>query len=147
MWKSLAELLSLLWKAPEAPAHESTTDNHPSKVPAASIDDDQMQQLLERVSELTTTVARDVGQHNQSVQSISQDLTTVAQTDPSAVAAIICKLLEANQELQGRLERAEGTLQMHSRELRDAVTTARTDALTGLMNRRALDEKLNACVT
>src|SRR6185436_5447665 len=98
------------------------------------------------VGELTTTVAQDVGQHNQSIQAISQELTSVAQSDPSAVAAIVCKLLVANQELQGRLERAEHSLQTHSRELNHAVETARTDSLTGLMNRRAIDETLKACV-
>jgi diguanylate cyclase (GGDEF)-like protein len=112
-----------------------------------SIDVAQFQGLVGRVSELTTSVAQDVGQHNKSIQAISSELTTVAQTDPSSVAAIVCKLLVANQELQGRLERAEATLQTHSRQLHDAVTTARTDALTGLLNRRALDEELATCLS
>lgn len=115
-------------------------------VVSPQVDPNQFQQMLTSVSELTTTVAQDVGTHNKSIRAISTELATVAQSDPSAVAAIVCKLMVANQELQGRLERAEATLQTHSRQLHDAVTTARTDALTGLMNRRALDEELAACV-
>ena len=64
----------------------------------------QVRELIGRVSVLTSTVAHDVGQHNISVQAISSELTAVAENDPSAVAAIVCKLLVANQELQGRLE-------------------------------------------
>jgi diguanylate cyclase (GGDEF)-like protein len=48
--------------------------------------------------------------------------------------------------LQGRLERAENTLQAHSKQLQDAVITSRTDGLTGLTNRRALDEELRRCL-
>ncbi len=53
------------------------------------VDMTQFQGLVGRVSELTTSVAQDVGQHNKSIQAISSELTTVAQTDPSSVAAIV----------------------------------------------------------
>lgn len=102
--------------------------------------------LVSKVSDLTSTVAQDVGRHSHSVQDLSSQLSELAQDDASAVEAIICKLLRANEELQGRLERAEETLQDHSRQLDDAVTSARTDSLTGLLNRRALDEELRRCL-
>src|SRR5215211_3638626 len=64
-------------------------------------------ELIGKVTELTATVAQDVGKHNSSIEEISTELTAVAQTDPTAVATIVCKLLLANKELQDRLERAE----------------------------------------
>jgi diguanylate cyclase len=147
MWRKLFEFVARLWNASaSAPAFEAAAPSAQQTEPARLFAPEQLQQLMGRVSELTTAVAQDVGEHNKSVQAISDELRSVAQSDPSAVAAIVCKLLVANQELQGRLEQAEGTLQTHSRELRDAVETARTDALTGLVNRRALDEKLSDCL-
>ncbi len=107
---------------------------------------EQVHALVGQVTEVTTTVANDVGRHNVNVQALSNELGSVAQNDPAAVAAIVCKLLVANQELQGRLERAERTLQTHSRKLEEAIVSSRTDGLTGLTNRRALDEELRRCL-
>src|SRR5436189_6383306 len=67
----------------------------------------QVQNLIGKVTALTSSVAKDVGDHNTTIQAISAELTAVAQTDPTAVAAIVCKLLGANQELQGRPQHAE----------------------------------------
>jgi diguanylate cyclase len=105
-----------------------------------------VQTLLSQVTALTSSVAKDVGEHNATIQAISAELTAVAQSDPTAVAAIVCKLLVANQDLQGRLQHAEETLKDNSQQLNAAVTAARTDGLTGLMNRRALDEELERCL-
>src|SRR5438067_4628625 len=106
----------------------------------------EVQTLLAKVTGLTSSVAKDVGDHNTTIQAISAELTAVAQTDPTAIAAIVCKLLVANQELQGRLHHAEESLKDNSQQLNAAVTAARTDGLTGLMNRRALDEELQRCL-
>ncbi len=102
----------------------------------------QAQTTIGRVSELASRVAEEVGQHQSHIQDINARLAGVAQGDAGAVAAVIGKLFEANRDLQTRLERAELKLQAHSRQLQDAVAAARTDSLTGLMNRRALDEEL-----
>ena len=99
----------------------------------------EVQQLVGRVSELASSVAHDVGLHNSNVKAISDELNAVATTDPAAVAAIVCKLLLANQDLSGRLEKAEHTLQTHAKQLDEAVSSARTDSLTGLINRRAFE--------
>jgi diguanylate cyclase len=153
MFGPIIEFLAQLLKTPQpAPATGGAAaaavvcpEPSPLAVPPP-VDPTQLHQVLNHVSQLTTAVVQDVGHHNKSIQDLSQELAAVTQNDPSAVAAIVCKLLVANQQLQGRLERAEATLQTHSRQLHDAVTTARTDALTNLMNRRALDEELNSCV-
>ncbi len=114
--------------------------------PPPQPDVNQVQSLIGKVTALTSSVAKDVGEHNATIQAISNELTAVAQSDPTAVAAIVCKLLVANQELQGRLQHAEESLKDNSQQLSAAVTAARTDSLTGLMNRRALDEELQRCL-
>ena len=132
--------------APTAPqtmtSAPATGDNPPPSMPPI----EQVQVLVGQVSEVTTHVRQEVGQHNVNVQALSNELRSVAQNDATAVADIVCKLLLANQELQGRLERAEQTLQSHSQQLQEAVVSSRTDGLTALTNRRALDEELRRCL-
>lgn len=105
------------------------------------------QNLIKLAVESTETVAQDVGEHHATIQTLNTALSAVAEGDVAAVASIVCQLIVANQSLQGRLERAELKLQTHSRQLSDAVSAARTDALTGLLNRRALDDELNRALT
>jgi diguanylate cyclase (GGDEF)-like protein len=149
MWnRILTYLRRWLTAACRAATRQSTALPQPpaENLPAAPSDAAAVQTLVAHVAELTTAVSQDVGQHHQSIQSINNELTAVVQGDASAVAAAVAKLLAANHNLQSRLERAELKLQAHSRQLSDAVTAARTDSLTGLMNRRALDEVLSRCV-
>src|SRR5262249_5859081 len=108
------------------------TDAVPGSVAPAAAVAGQGQSLIAKVTALTSAVAQDVGNHNHSLQSISGELTAAAESNPGAVATVVYKLLVANDELQKRLERAELTLHSHSRQLRDAVISARTDSLTGL---------------
>src|SRR4051812_43567692 len=92
---------------------------------AAQPDPTQVQELIGKVTALTSTVAKDVGDHRSTIQAISSEWTAVAQSDPTAVAAIVCKLLVANQELQGRLQHAEESLKDNPQQLSAAVTAAR----------------------
>src|SRR5262245_10355867 len=97
-----------------APSSASAQLSPPAEVP-------QVQQLIGKVTALTSTVAEDVGQHNANILNLSAELSAVAQSDPTAVAAIVCKLLVANRELQGRLQNAEDSLKDHSQQLKAAV--------------------------
>jgi diguanylate cyclase len=145
MLTSLRTAFNRLFSGPasSAPPLAGMVTADPSPV-AANVE--HVQQLIGQVSALTSTVAQDVGKHNVNVQAISSELAAAAASDPTTVGAIVCKLVLANQELQSRLERAESTLHAHSRQLQDAITSARTDGLTGLLNRRALDEELRRCL-
>ncbi|MBW8884036.1 MAG: GGDEF domain-containing protein, partial [Planctomycetia bacterium] len=139
-------LTRLLQPAQPRRGRDSGTGSAATAAPPAQPDLKQVQNLIGKVTALTSSVARDVGDHNTTIQAISAELTAVAQTDPTAVAAIVCKLLVANQDLQGRLQNAEESLKDNSQQLNAAVTAARTDGLTGLINRRALDEELQRCL-
>lgn len=145
MLDSFVALLRRLFATPSAGANLGTAPD--ATLPSTAQPDlAQVRSLIGKVTAATSAVAQDVGDHNANIQAISAELTAVAQSDPSALASIVCRLLVANQGLQGRLQRAETMLKDHSNRLDAAITSARTDSLTGLMNRRALDEELNRCL-
>lgn len=59
-----------------------------------------------------------------------------------AVHELLSQIVEVNAALHARLAWAEGTLANQAAELDTYKSEARTDALTGLANRRAFDESL-----
>lgn len=99
-------------------------------------------ELFSRLAEITSTVANEVKQHHGNIQSVNDELDSIQQGDASAVAAAVCKLLVMNQQTQQRLAHAELRLQAQQRQLADVASAAKTDPLTGLANRRGLDEDL-----
>ncbi len=60
-----------------------------------------------------------------------------------ATAGLLSRVVEANEQLQDRLNHAEQMLNEQAGEISTYMSEARTDALTGLPNRRALDEDLS----
>ncbi len=111
----------------------------------AQTDDAQaISEMVEQVRCLTDNVRTDVHQHTQSVEQISNDLVTISQvSDTDSVTRIISRLMEANRQLDSQLNVAETRLQEQSQLLRSHRVEARTDALTGLPNRRVFDEELD----
>ena len=99
-------------------------------------------EFLEQVQELTTAVAHGVGEHNSRVAKISDELTACDSATEEEVLAAVARLLEANEHMHRELSVAEDQLLAHARAIEAHVAEARTDALTGLVNRRALDQTL-----
>ncbi len=99
-------------------------------------------ELFSRLAEITAAVHCEVKQHNGNIQSINDELGSIRLGDTSAVAAAVCKLLVMNRETQQRLEHAELRLAAQQRQLAEVAHVAKTDPLTGLANRRGLDEEL-----
>ncbi|MFO7905355.1 MAG: GGDEF domain-containing protein [Pirellulaceae bacterium] len=60
-----------------------------------------------------------------------------------ATVGLLSQLVEANEQLQNRLNQAELMLQEQAGDISTYMSEARTDPLTGLPNRRALDESLS----
>lgn len=98
--------------------------------------------LLQQVHGLTTKVASQVGEHNLRVQAINDQLTSGATTDLKSVTEAVNRLVEANAWMQQQLDTAESRLESQSRLIEAHVNEARTDALTGINNRRAFDEEM-----
>ena len=103
-------------------------------------------ELISRLSEITSSVAIEVRQHSGNIQSVNDELGAIQSGDVAAVAAAVCKLLVMNQQTQQRLSQAELRLQAQQRQLQDVTSAVKTDSLTGLMNRRGLDDELAATI-
>ena len=60
--------------------------------------------------------------------------------------AAVAQLIDANQQMQRQLDSAEERLKTQARQIESHAVEARTDALTQVANRRALDDELKRCV-
>lgn len=108
-------------------------------------DKDEVQrarEVLSRLHELADQVAADVGEHSYRVEAISEELTAADVGESDVVVKAVAKLVRVNSQMQQRLDSAEGKLQEQARQIQSHATAARTDALTGLANRRALDDEI-----
>jgi diguanylate cyclase (GGDEF)-like protein len=99
-------------------------------------------EFLEQIQELTTAVAQGVGDHNAKVSQINEELKSCDAATEEAVLAAVSRLIEANEHMHRELTVAEDELLAHARAIEAHVAEARTDVLTGLVNRRALYQAL-----
>lgn len=114
-------------------------DSQESHVAAA----DAISEVVDRVRSLADGVRIEVHEHSQSVEQINHDLVASSSvSDPEAASRVISRLIDANRHLDSRLNLAEARLQEQSQLLRSHRVEARTDALTGLPNRRVFDEEI-----
>lgn len=114
--------------------------------PENTSDRETVAALLTPILNWTSGVSTDVSDYRTLIESLSDQIAKEVKKEshPSAVAAaaLITQVLEANYSLQARLDNAEATLQQQSGEIAAYISQARTDALTGLNNRRVFDEYL-----
>lgn len=103
-------------------------------------------ELLLQVHSLTTKVSSQVGEHNLRVQAINNQLTSGELQDLQAIGNAVTRLIEANAWMQQQLDVAESKLESQARLIESHVNEARTDALTGIANRRAFDEEMDRCL-
>jgi diguanylate cyclase len=98
---------------------------------------------LSQIGELVGHVMTDMSEHSQRLQDISSHLQSQPFPDPDMVVEAVSKLVHENQNAQQRLAAAEKRVQEQVRQIQSHAAQARTDPLTGLTNRRALDEELS----
>jgi diguanylate cyclase len=118
----------------------------PSAVEPASLNDYHLLNLLQGLFKWTDGFANDVSQYRQVVDNACEHFNSVEQKDADtssgSVMGMLSQIVQANDNLQQRLERAETTLQDQAEEIAGYMSEARTDALTGLSNRRVFDDEL-----
>jgi len=106
----------------------------------------ELRRLTARLYRLVSRVAGDVGEHHTQIEQVTRELGSMqlAREAPLAGAFLetVAQTMRINQRLQERLARAEERLQRQARQIESHVSEARTDALTGLPNRRAFDDEL-----
>ena len=125
---------------PVAPAETNPASSQTVNVTAEAIN---ARSALTELHELTKSVATNVDEHQSQVVSINEQIKSAQKGDPDAVAALVTQLVEANERVQQELQSAESKLQEQSVQLEEHARDARTDVLTGLLNRRGLDDLLD----
>lgn len=112
------------------------------------VDRERISDLLAPILAWANGISTDVSEYRTLIEAISEQIAREADqsAEPSikATASLLAQMLEANRNLQARLDNAEATLQQQSTEIAAYISQARTDALTGLNNRRVFDEHLAA---
>jgi diguanylate cyclase len=110
-------------------------------------DKERAVQAAARIQALADRVAQDVGEHSSRVREISTDLSASSRDNTAPLDEVVLKsindIVKANERLQEQLATAEVRLQRQAAELETQTTVARTDPLTLLSNRRALDDEMN----
>lgn len=115
---------------------------------APVLDAQTLRQLAEQMQSVVDSIRRDVGDHQGRIRAASNQL--LARNPASAtsdltdfVLATVAQIVETNERLQNRLSAAEVALHAQEETLQEYLSDARTDPLTGLANRRALDLELD----
>jgi diguanylate cyclase len=101
-------------------------------------------EVLSRLHELAARVANDVGQHQSRVEEINEELVSAKAPESDAVVTVVTRLIKTNQQMQQQLATAQEKLREQAKQMECSAAEARTDALTGVANRRALDQEM-AC--
>ncbi len=128
-----------IWIGRQMRQHESESGN--------AIDSSR---LFTALSQLASGVADDVSHHQQVMQQFASQLKAMrgddAHDNVAETVNLLTEITKANQLLQQRLDEAEGALQRQAEEVSAHISAARTDPLTELPNRRALDDRLQQCL-
>jgi diguanylate cyclase len=101
--------------------------------------------VIARLKDLASHLATNVGRHSSRVEKINQKLTFDQAPEPEGVISAVTQLIEANQSMQSQIQTVEDKLEEQARLVEIKAAEARTDALTGLANRRAFDDKISGC--
>lgn len=99
---------------------------------------EESRKLLLSVRQVAQNVAVKVGVHSRQVRGLSAELQEVG----CDVSAVLARLIEANERMESQLSDAEARLRDQASMIDMHISEARTDALTGLANRRAFDDEM-----
>ncbi len=106
----------------------------------------QIVAALRNMATWTTDFAGDFTRYQSTMQSLTRDAADTKKVrTKEEVQSILDKIVQANGELQSRLDSAEEKLESQTKQLAGYLTEARTDGLTGLSNRKAFDQKMDEC--
>src|SRR5580658_3566344 len=86
-------------------------------------------EVLNRLKDLASHMATNVGQHSSRVEEINQELTDSSTPDADGVVSAVTRLIEANQSMQSQLSSVEDKLHEQSRLVEMKAAEARTDIL------------------
>jgi len=100
---------------------------------------DESREFLVSVQQLTQKVAAGVGAHSVQVRQFNSQL----HENGCDVASVLVKLIHANERMAQQLSEAESRLTNQATMIDLHISESRTDALTGLANRRAFNDEMS----
>lgn len=105
---------------------------------------ERSRQLLQRIEAVVGRLTDDVGQHASRMEAVNERLTATQHDTKieDVVLDAMDQMLQANERLKSQLTEAESKFQQQRMEIESYITDARTDALTGVFNRRMFDDEL-----
>ncbi len=103
----------------------------------------QFLSFVRNMSMWTTEFAGDVSKYQSQLNTISQQVQSREGAPREEVKGLLSQIMDVNHRLQQRLDEAEKRLESQTHQIACYLTEARTDGLTGLLNRRAFDKSLD----
>ncbi len=117
---------------------EIATERENNKV-VNDLERKELTEFMKHVQGIATNVDEQVDQHSLNLSSINEQVTN----DPNSVLKAVKRLFKANVRLHDELSTAQVQINEKQHQLESYMAEARTDALTGVANRRAFDEQMH----
>ncbi len=103
----------------------------------------QTQQVLQHLSQLTESLSGDCSNHNRLMRAVAAEVDRLGDSaDASTLRQVLDELNATNRDLRIKLGQMHHELEGKSLEVLNLVSESRTDAMTGLPNRRCFDENI-----
>lgn len=123
------------------------TNRFAGRTSVAPISEGDRQRVLELLHELenwTSEYSGNVSEYQIKLDELAKAVgASVGESQSeNRVVLLLQQIMSNNERLKLRLDAAEQQLEKQTRQIESYLTEARTDALTGLYNRRAFDQKL-----
>ncbi len=127
-------------------AHQSHRSPSERSLPTSS----EHAEMVSRLFRMVSDVRDELGAYREQLELLAGQLAERMDTNPRDLARVfleaITRSLQINQWLRDRLIEVEERLRRQAEELHRYSNEARTDPLTGLVNRRGFDGALDECL-
>jgi diguanylate cyclase len=112
--------------------------------PAVGVDDSvQAREVLQHLSQLAAGMEGDYSNYQRLMHSVAAEVERMGETsDTSALRQMLDELNVRNRDLKTKLSVMQAELDGKAQEVQTLVSESRTDALTGLPNRRCFNENI-----
>lgn len=98
--------------------------------------------FLRTMSQWTSEFSGDILKYQDQLTNINKRVQS-GNAPREELIGMVAQMMDTNRQLQLRLENTEKKLDVQTDQLASYLTEARTDALTGLLNRRAFDKSID----
>lgn len=112
--------------------------------PTLQAERQRISDVAERLKSYAFAMAADVDAHQSKVQAVNHSLNQTTEASSEMISDAIQQLVKANEAMHGQLQSAQERIHEQALQIECAEQRATTDPLTGVPNRGALDQHINA---